>query len=199
MQNHFTESGISTSTSLLQRACADDQLAWQRLCRLFGPSVYRAARKLGLGVEDAADIVQDVFTSVARSLARFDRSEPGSTFRGWLYVITRNKVRDRARMLSRRLETAPATDLQLDINLAADEVDDDFSDDVTETQRIVHRALEVIQIEFERSTWQAFHRVTVDGAKAAEVAVELSMSVGAVYQAKSRVVKRLRLELDGLI
>ena len=183
----------------MQRACADDQLAWQRLCRLFGPSVYRAARKLGLGVEDAADIVQEVFTSVARNLARFDRSEPGSTFRGWLYVITRNKVRDRARMLSRRLETAPATDLRLDINLAVDDVEDDVANDVTETQRIVHRALEVIQIEFERTTWRAFQRVAVDGVTAAEVADELSMTVGAVYQAKSRVLRRLREELDGLI
>lgn len=195
-----TDSLHSTSSSLLQRAQDNDELAWERLCRLFGPTVYRFARRLGLPSEDAADIVQDVFAVVAGSLVSFDRSAPNSTFRGWLYVITRNKVRDRARFLSRRPETVPATDVRLDLTQQAENLaDDDDSGDSTETRRVVQRALELIQVEFERSTWRAFQRTAVEGASPADVARELEMTVGAVYKAKSRVLQRLRSELDGLL
>lgn len=148
--------------------------------------------------EDAADIVQEVFTVVARSLHSFDRGAPGSTFRGWLYVITRNKVRDLARLRSRRFATVSATDAKVDLNLFAEPAFEQNMDDGSETARIVQRAMGLIQIEFEYSTWRAFHRVAVDGVSAAVVAEELSMSVGAVYKAKSRVMLRLRRELDGL-
>lgn len=148
--------------------------------------------------EDAADIVQEVFTTITQRLHSFDRTRPDSTFRGWLYVITRNKVRDRARALTRRLKTVPATDAKVDLELHAEESPSEC-DDPTETRRIAQRAMQLIQVEFEYRTWRAFHRVAVDGAPAGDVAVELSMSVGSVYKAKSRVMIRLRLELDGLI
>lgn len=153
---------------------------------------------MNLQKEDAADIVQEVFATIAGRLHSFDRNRSDSTFRGWLYVITRNKVRDRARAMSRRLKIVPATDAKVDLDLHAEKIPQEF-DDPTETRRIVQRALQLIQVEFEYRTWRAFHRVAVDDVSAADVAEELSMSVGAVYKAKSRVMLRLRLELDGLI
>lgn len=100
--------------------------------------------------------------------------------------------------MSRRLKIVPATDAKVDLDLHAEKIPQEF-DDPTETRRIVQRALQLIQVEFEYRTWRAFHRVAVDDVSAADVAEELSMSVGAVYKAKSRVMLRLRLELDGLI
>jgi DNA-directed RNA polymerase specialized sigma24 family protein len=59
--------------------------------------------------------------------------------------------------------------------------------------------LELIQLDFEPDTFQAFWRVAVDGCSAEEVAGELGMkNVGAVYTAKCRVRKRLREELKAL-
>lgn len=199
MLKHSSDNRASTSTSLLRRACADDEFAWERLCRLFGPTIYRSARQLGLNAEDAADIVQEVFAVVARSLGSFDYRGANSTFRGWLYVITRNKVRDLARLRDRRLATVAATDVELDLDLCVGPNVDQDCNDETETARIVARALELIQIEFEHLTWRAFRRVAIDGSVATDVADELSMSVGAVYKAKSRVLQRLRRELEGLI
>ena len=46
--------------------------------------------------------------------------------------------------------------------------------------------------EFSDPHWQAFWRTAVDGVPAAEVAEELNYSTAAVYQAKSRVLARLR-------
>jgi RNA polymerase sigma-70 factor (ECF subfamily) len=48
-------------------------------------------------------------------------------------------------------------------------------------------------------TWQAFRRQVIDDRPPAEVAAELGVSLNAVIQAKSRVMKRLRAELRGLV
>jgi RNA polymerase sigma-70 factor (ECF subfamily) len=60
------------------------------------------------------------------------------------------------------------------------------------------RAIELIRAEFEDRTWRAFWLTAVEGRMAAEVGVELGMAKGAVRQAKYRVLRRLREELDGL-
>jgi RNA polymerase sigma-70 factor (ECF subfamily) len=57
----------------------------------------------------------------------------------------------------------------------------------------------LIRSEFEERTWRAFWGVAVDDRPAAEVAAELGMSPGAVYIAKSRVLRRLREEFRDLL
>ncbi len=58
--------------------------------------------------------------------------------------------------------------------------------------------MEMVQAEFEDGTWQAFWRTTVDDVPTSVVADELEMSVNAVRLAKSRVLRRLREQLDAL-
>jgi RNA polymerase sigma-70 factor (ECF subfamily) len=53
--------------------------------------------------------------------------------------------------------------------------------------------------DFEPATWKACWASVVEGRPAAEIAEELEISVNSVYLAKSRVVRRLRRELDGLL
>ena len=66
-------------------------------------------------------------------------------------------------------------------------------------QHLVRKALEIMQAGFEPRTWQACWEHTVNDKTAAAVGQELSMSEGAVYVAKSRVLRRLRQELAGLL
>ncbi len=53
--------------------------------------------------------------------------------------------------------------------------------------------------EFRQATWKACWEHAVAGKSAAEVAAALGMSENAVYVASSRVLSRLRQELDGLL
>ena len=64
---------------------------------------------------------------------------------------------------------------------------------------LLHRGLELVRADFEERTWQAFWRCTIEGHPAAEVAADLGMRVDAVYQAKARVLRRLRQELGDLL
>ena len=63
---------------------------------------------------------------------------------------------------------------------------------------IFNWAAERIRSEFQESTWQAFWQTTVDERDGKEVAKSLGLSVGAVYVAKSRVIARLKEEIQSV-
>jgi RNA polymerase sigma-70 factor (ECF subfamily) len=186
----------STSTSLLQRLRAREPAAWERLCHLYGPLVYRWARSSGLQDTDAADVVQEVFRSVADSLDRFHHDAPTDSFRGWLWGITRNKLRDHFRARAANPAGAGGTDAQQQLLEIPEAPPDSTSSGSLKPDAIlVHRALALIQVEFEDRTWRAFWRSAVDGLPAGDIAKELGMTPRAVRQAKHRVLRRLRQEL----
>ena len=127
------------------------------------------------------------------NIADFKKDSPGDSFRGWLWTITRNEVRMHFRRKGDRPQATGGTDAQH----AIQQIPDVFTSDTDPTpesakQRLVRRALSLIRAEFQPNTWQAFWRTTVDGQPAPEIAEELSMSPGAVRQAKHRVLMRLR-------
>jgi RNA polymerase sigma-70 factor (ECF subfamily) len=64
---------------------------------------------------------------------------------------------------------------------------------------VVRRLLELIGPQFEPTTLQAFRRVVMDGEKPNQVAAELGISVNAVFLAKSKILRQLRREIDGLL
>lgn len=189
------DESLSTSTSLLDRLRHNDQQAWTRLCQLYSPSIYRWARQFGLQEDDAADVAQEVFSAVIGSIARYSHRDPGCTFRGWLWTITRNKVNDHFRAAAKLALVPDSIQSAQQVPEAAES---DFHDESAKSE-LAHRAMELLKTDFETSTWTAFLRTAVDGQPAARVADELGISIGAVYVARSRVLHRLRTELDGLL
>lgn len=190
-------SGIATSVSLLCRVRVFEPAAWVRLVDLYGPLVYRWCIRAGLQPADAADVGQDVFLAVARAITRFRREQEGDSFRGWLYTITLNKIRDFT--CTRR----PAAVGGSDSNRVLEQVPvpTEVSDAPCPDERgyLIRRAVELIKGDFEPTTWAAFWRSAVDGCPAADVAAELGITRNAVYLAKARVRRRLMDEFAGLV
>jgi RNA polymerase sigma-70 factor, ECF subfamily len=186
-----------TSTSLLQRVKEQEPDAWERLVRLYGPLVFLWCRQAGLSREDAADVVQEVWAAVSTHIDQFRREQPGDSFRGWLYTIARNKVRDRWR------DPEPAAEGGTQAGNRLSQIPDAAPDlaelAANDKQVVLQQALQLVRAEFEERTWKAFWRLAVDGRSAAEAAEELEMTAAAVYQAKHRVLYRLRAEMDGLL
>ena len=58
------------------------------------------------------------------------------------------------------------------------------------------RAAERIRDEFQDSTWQAFWQTNIEGKDTRQVARSLDMTVGAVYIARSRVLARLKKQIE---
>jgi RNA polymerase sigma-70 factor (ECF subfamily) len=185
----------TTPISLLQRLRQPgEQEAWQRFTELYTPLLYYWTRRIGLQPQDAADLVQEVFALLVVKLPEF-AYEQGKSFRSWLRTVTFNKWRDQVR---RRVETPLRAD---DSAFAALVVPDDaewIAEDEYR-QALIRRALQIMQAEFQPTTWKACWEYVVAGRPVAEVAAELGVSPGAVYVAKSRVLSRLRQELDGLL
>jgi RNA polymerase sigma-70 factor, ECF subfamily len=188
----------ATSLSMLDRVRASDPEAWRRLVYLYSPLVYSWCRRPGLSAEDAADVLQEVWGAVAAHVGRFRRTAAGGSFRGWLWTITRNKLNDFFRARAGRAVGAGGSAAQERLAAVPDEEPPDDDPSSGGTGGLLHRALELIRGDFEPRTWTAFWRTAVDGRTAAEAAAELELSVDAVYQAKSRVLRRLREELRGL-
>jgi RNA polymerase sigma-70 factor (ECF subfamily) len=181
-----------TPVSLLERLREPgDRDAWDRFVRLYTPLLYHWAGRLGLAPDEAADLVQDVFVLLLDKLPGFTY-DASRRFRGWLWTLTINKVRERRR-------AAPAFE-----ELTAEDgahTPDGVPAFVEEEYRgyVTGRALELLRRDFEPRTWRAYWEHVTNGRTAPVVAAELGVSVGAVYAAKTRVLARLREELKGLL
>jgi len=188
----------STSRSLLAHAREDQPAAWLRLVSLYAPLVAAWCRRFGAAEQDIADLQQEVFAAVAKSLDHFRKERPADTFRGWLATITRNKVRDYHRRRAEQPAAAGGTEasqrLSQVLDPEAESADVDAAADVA-FSAVLQQALAQIRGEFHERTWQAFWKIVVEGRTAAEVAAELQMQPGAVRVSKSRVLLRLRREL----
>ena len=196
----------SLSSSLLGRVKQMQPDAWARLVDAFSPIVYRWARQAGLEGADSADVVQDVFVSVAGNISRFERQKQVGSFRSWLATITRNRIKDHYRLRSQiatgqggtealqQFQNMPEnngnelTDAQLEQSISLRSLD----------RRLPVRVLEIVKSECGQKTWQAFWLTTVMGDSAADVAARLEINVESVYQAKSRILRRLRKRMDEL-
>ncbi len=194
----------TTSLGLLEGMKAHEQEAWQRFATLYGHIVLSMCRQAGLQAADRADIFQEVSFAVARHLASFRHDRAGDTFRGWLRSITRTKILDLFRRQGRHPKgIGGSTAQQLFLGAVDSQADAGSQDSAAEQQSenaiLTRQAIRLVRDEFEDRTWQAFWRTTADGISASVAAEQLGMSPGAVRVAKSRVLRRIRDELSGLI
>lgn len=198
-----TSGTISSSLLVGVRSFRAD--AWQRLVHIYGPLVFHWCTKAGLSRQDAEDLGQEVFRAVATRIDGFERKKASDTFGGWLRTITRHKVADFWRRKSRQVNTIDSPELlnslgnsnPVDANV--DALDVTPEEEQEEIRSIVYqRALELIRSEFRDSSWKAFWATAVDGRATADVAADMNMTTMAVRKAKSRVLRRLREEFDGL-
>jgi RNA polymerase sigma-70 factor (ECF subfamily) len=187
-----------TSASLLKKlrqpAVPNAPDAWRRFVQLYTPLLFHWAHRLGATAEDAADLVQEVFTVLVREMPTF-RYDPAQRFRGWLWTILLNKWRDRVRQQA--IGPSYADPGAMEAVAAPDNVEE-FAEEEYRTY-LIGRAMEVMQAELPPQDWHACHEYLIRGRPAAEVARELGLSVNQVYLAKSRILRRLRVELEGLL
>jgi RNA polymerase sigma factor (sigma-70 family) len=189
----------TTQVSLLLRIRdGADHVAWQEFLRMYGPVVYGFARKRGLQDADAADLMQDVLRSVSVAIHRLEYDRKQGTFRGWLFTVTRNKVLNfyAARKIHPQATGDSGTNRLLDDQ--AERGQDAEVWDLEYQRRVAMIAMERIKGEFQENTWQSFWLTAVEGLAAAEVAQRIGLSPGAIYVAKSRVLARLKVEVQAL-
>jgi len=190
------DSPLTRASLLVQLRDATNHEAWHEFVRLYSPIVYGFARKRGLQDADAADLMQDVMRSVSTAIKRLDYDRRQGMFRGWLFTITRNKIFNL--LSSRRAHPQASGDETTNKLLESQAEANDGADDweMEYQRRIAALAMGRIRSEFQENTWQAFRLTAVEGIGAAEAAKQVGMTAGAIYVAKSRVLARLKEEVD---
>ena len=188
----------SISTTLLEQLRKADPAGWERFTSAYGPLVYLWCRQSHLQPADAADVAQDVFMATLAKVAEFRRDRPGDSFRGWLWTVTQNKIRDHLRR--RREQAQGGTDAQQSLAQIPDATEEtiDAAPRSADEGVLERQVLASVRAGVEERTWQAFWRVTVDEQAVADVAEELGMTAAAVYKAKYRVARLLRQEMAEL-
>jgi RNA polymerase sigma-70 factor (ECF subfamily) len=192
---------LRTRASLLARlGDPQDRAAWDSFVELYGSLVYGFARRRGLQDADAADVTQEVFLAVAQAAGRWQYDPRQGTFRGWLFIVTRNKV---AKFLQRRrFQPVGSGDSGAQDRLAeypSPEPDAQAAWEEEFQRQLFRLAADQVRDSFAPSTWRAFWGTAVEGRGAADVAAELGLSVGAVYVARSRVLARLAAQVRRLL
>lgn len=185
----------TTSISLLHRLKdPDDRVAWCRFVDLYSPLIYHWGVKSGLTSEDAADLVQDILTLIARLIEGF-QYQPGDRFRAWLKTVTRHRIND----LHRRNRVRRTSPMEVAYEPITYETADQVFCDQEANAILARDAIAIIRAEFSPVSWRAFHACVVEQKPAADIAKECGISVNSVYLAKSRILARLRQEFDGLL
>lgn len=191
----MSDSPRTRPSLLLRIRDPGDVEAWNQFVEIYGPLVYRFARKRGLQYADASDLTQDVLKSVARASPRLQYDPGRGTFRAWLFTVTRNEILDFLARQKRRPAAIGDTDVR-DIaeRESRRDVETDFWEEEYE-RSLLEWAMETVRSEVQESTWKAFRRTAIEGKGAAETAQELGMSTGSVYVARCRVVAKLRKKI----
>jgi len=188
-----------TRQSLLLRARAGDEGAWDDLSRLYRPLICAYLRRQSVPEADQDDLVQEILLAIVRGLPAFEHSGRPGAFRAWLRAIAYNQSCNYWRSPARRTSTqvdgvaeetlAGLEDPSHSLNRFWEEEHDRY---------VLRRLIDLIELEFEPATVRAFRRVALEGASGAEVADELGMTIAAVYAGRSRVMKRLKEVAEGL-
>jgi RNA polymerase sigma-70 factor (ECF subfamily) len=190
-----------TPLSLLERLrIRPDPASWQRLIDLYTPLIRGWLNRYSLNVPDMDDVSQEVLAVVVRELPEFRHDLRTGAFRRWLRTITVNRLRTFWR--SRR--TRPVATGDSDFGAVLDQLEDPESRlsklwDQEHDQFVIRRLLDLLECEFEPTTWRAFCGLVLEGKTTAAIAAELGISVNAARIAKSRVMRRFRQEIEGLI
>jgi RNA polymerase sigma factor (sigma-70 family) len=186
-----------TRASLILRLpSTDDADAWREFVSIYEPFVFRFARRGGLQDADASELVQNVMLAVARAVGRWKPDSARGRFRTWLFRIARNQLLD---ILAKRSRDE-ANNWSINNSGLFDQVCSSSSRGLEELHSAQRRELfrwasDRVKNCVKPQTWQAFWMTAVEDQEPESVAIQLNMTTGAVYIARSRVISRLRDEV----
>ncbi len=186
-------SAPDTRASLLIRVRDPaDQAAWYEFVEIYRPIILRLARQKGMQEADAEDIAQQVLVAVAKAIEQREHDPKRARFRTWLGRVAHNAILN---ALTRRKRDRGSGDSALLAVLNGHESPSGPDSDLLRLERrreVFRWAVRQIRKEFRQGTWDAFWLTAVEGRAVEVVAKELDKNRGAVYAARSRVIRRIQ-------
>ena len=179
-----------TTRSSVLRAVADteNEAAWNRLFNLYAGFVFSIARRKGLNDTDADDMVQMVFTDLARNLPTFKYDREKGRFRSYLTGLVNWRVIDRLKTLKRDAELK--ADFRKYVRSAAGK-DDTFAEREWQAAA-TEEALRRIKPDVRPEHYAAFVASAIEGQDTEIVTKLYGISSDNLYQIRKRLTAKLR-------
>lgn len=191
---HAVVSEHSTHATLLARlADGRDQAAWGEFCDRYGELIRGFARRRSLQAADCDDVVQETLMALTKAMPQF-RYEPGrGKFRSYLKTVTLHVIFRKSRQ---KKGDVRLDDIETVVSAAAADHETDAQWENEWRQHHLRQAMRVIEAEFNEKDRAAFDAYALGGRDVRQTAESLGISQDQVYQAKSRILKRLGQLID---
>jgi RNA polymerase sigma-70 factor, ECF subfamily len=182
-----------TSASLLEALKNNqDSIAWDRFVTRYRPLILKFAQRLGLDKADAEDIGQETMLAFLQEYREGRYNCQAGRLRNWLFTIARCRVVDLKR---KKVWEVVVQDKTQSAGLLTRVESPDEMERVWEQewQKAVLRAcLEEAAKEVTPQTLAIFDLYVGKNWKPEKVALQLGVSVNAVYIAKNRIMSQVR-------
>jgi RNA polymerase sigma factor (sigma-70 family) len=202
---HEDDDLFPTRRSLLSRLKNwDDKESWRDFFNAYWRLIFTAARRAGLTVSDAEDVVQETIVAVCRKMNDFHYDPTRCSFKTWLHLLTRRRIIDHQRKLGRRVPTADlasredTTTEPLETLPDPASLEPDPHWDADWEQSLLSAARERIKKKVAALTFQIFDYHVLQGQTVAQTCKALGVTAGKVYLVKLRVGRMLQREVTAL-
>lgn len=183
---------LSTSTTLLKDVSnPQNHVAWEKFIARYGPMILRWCRRWF--PREADDKAHDVIYELVFRMMTFEYDRTKGGLRGWLKTVTHNLM---AKMKREQWSQVGDDDNPLDFLEAGKDLTARLA--AQYDLELLERAKDQVRARVQPHTWAAFVATAEEGRKPAELASELGMNVGAIYQAKHSVIIELNREVKRL-
>lgn len=191
---------VTTSTLLDRLGGLDDRETWEQFARRFRLPIVQFVRGMGLRPADAEDVAQESLLAFTQGFRRGQYDRAKGRLSKWLFGIAYRQAMNARREIARReaKHGTPGKDSSFWRDIP-DEQAASATWDQSWEQSLLEQCLELIRREVEPLTYRAFELTVREQRSPAAAARELGVSVKLVYNAKHRLLKRireLREELD---
>ncbi len=186
----------STDLSLLDHLrspLGENGDAWKKFVDLYTPLLLHWSRRLDVPASEQVDLVQDTLAKLLVSIRKYQKEEQ-SSFRGWLFTVHRNTWLDTRRKFMGR-QTNQLTELEVPPleDPAQRWTHEEYN------QYVMRRVHRLVLADFPPISHRAFQLNVIEGLPAQQVGEQLGLSANAVYLIRSRILRRIRSELQGLL
>ncbi len=186
-----------TRASLLVRLRdhADDA-AWCEFVEVYRPVICRLAKHKGMQNADVEDLSQQVLFSVAKSIDRWESDPQRARFRTWLRRVANNAILNALARGAPDRGSGKSDVHNLLVEQPARNAPDSALVQLEVRRETLRWAAKQIRDEFQAATWNAFWLTTAEGMPVDEAARKLNKTLGSVYAARSRVMRRLKEKVE---
>jgi RNA polymerase sigma factor (sigma-70 family) len=185
----MTGQKLGDESLLLVQIARKDQTALAKLYDRYGRASYALAYKILGSVEEAEEVVLDVFSQIWQKAASYDTSR--SRVDTWLFMLTRSRAIDRLRVLQRTFRAAQACleEAKIPTSGIAEPMENAM---LFERSEQVRTALEKLPAEQRQAIELAYYQ----GLTCAAISAQTGISIGTIKTRLRLGIAKLRQALS---